>query len=53
MTSGLQMSVKREAVDKATCHHYGYPAWVCFRAEEPGKVSGPLFELRVGGAGGA
>lgn len=28
MTSGLQMSVKRGAVDEATCAHYGYPVWV-------------------------
>jgi hypothetical protein len=29
MTSGLQMGARREAADKATCDHYGYPVWVC------------------------
>jgi hypothetical protein len=29
MTSGLQTRAKRQAIDKATCDHYGYPVWVC------------------------
>ena len=29
MNSGLQMSARRGAQDKATCGHYGYSVWIC------------------------
>jgi hypothetical protein len=43
MVSGLQLSVKRQQIDKATCRHYAYPVWV--------TVTGRKYRARCLGCG--